>query len=78
MAQLTVRKLDESLVRALRVRAAHAGRSAEAEVREILKEALVPSERSRALVEHLLAIPVDDCDDELFPRLEGEVRGVEL
>lgn len=40
MATLTVRKLDDDLVRALRVRAAERGRSAEAEHREILREAL--------------------------------------
>lgn len=40
MAQLTVRKLDEDLVRRLKVRAAQKGRSAEAEHRAILREVL--------------------------------------
>jgi plasmid stability protein len=40
MATLTVRNLDEELVRKLRIRAAEHGRSAEAEHREILREAL--------------------------------------
>ncbi len=40
MATLTVRKLDEAIVRALRIRAAEHGRSAEAEHREILQSAL--------------------------------------
>jgi plasmid stability protein len=40
MASLTVRNLDEALIRLLRVRAAENGRSAEAEHREILREAL--------------------------------------
>jgi plasmid stability protein len=40
MATLTVRNLDEVLVRRLRVRAAENGRSAEAEHREILRAAL--------------------------------------
>jgi plasmid stability protein len=40
MATLTVRNLDEELVRQLRIRAAEHGRSAEAEHREILKAAL--------------------------------------
>jgi plasmid stability protein len=40
LAQLLVRDLDEDLVRALQVRAAENGRSAEAEHREILKAAL--------------------------------------
>ena len=40
MATLTVRNLDEDLVRRLRMRAAEHGRSAEAEHREILRLAL--------------------------------------
>jgi antitoxin FitA len=40
MAQLTVRGIPDDLVRALRVRAAQRGRSAEAEHRVILAEAL--------------------------------------
>ena len=40
MATLTVRNLDEDLVRALRIRAAEHGRSAEAEHREILRQIL--------------------------------------
>lgn len=48
MATLTVRNLDEDLVRRLRVRAAEHGRSAEAEHREILRTALVGSEQRTA------------------------------
>jgi plasmid stability protein len=40
VATLTVRNLDDELVRALRIRAAERGRSAEAEHREILRHAL--------------------------------------
>lgn len=40
MAQLTVRKLDDELVRRLKIQAAENGHSAEAEVRAILAEAL--------------------------------------
>jgi plasmid stability protein len=40
MAQLTVRKVPEEVARALRVRAAQHGRSAEAEHRSILARAL--------------------------------------
>jgi plasmid stability protein len=42
MAQLLVRNLDEEIVRRLKMRAAAAGRSAEAEHRRILEEALRP------------------------------------
>jgi len=43
MATLTVRNLDDTLVRRLRIRAAEHGRSAEAEHREILRAALTGS-----------------------------------
>lgn len=45
MAVLTVRNVPDEVHRALRVRAAAHGRSAEAEVREILSAALVPAQR---------------------------------
>lgn len=45
MAILTVRNVPDEVHRALRLRAAEHGRSAEAEVREILSAALVPRER---------------------------------
>lgn len=52
MATLTVRNLDDDLVRALRIRAAEHGRSAEAEHREILRQVLTggrpPSPRAAA------------------------------
>ena len=41
MATLTVRNLDDDIVRRLRIRAAEHGRSAEAEHRALLREALV-------------------------------------
>lgn len=52
MATLTVRQLDDEVVRRLRIRAAEHGRSAEAEHREILRQALTvsrqPSPRAAA------------------------------
>lgn len=42
MGVLTVRNVDDSLIRALKIRAAHNGRSAEAEHRLILEQALRP------------------------------------
>ncbi len=48
MAILTVRNLDEDLVKRLRIRAAEHGRSAEAEHREILRATLTGSERHAA------------------------------
>lgn len=45
MAVLTVRNVPDHVHRALRVRAAERGRSMEAEVREILEAAVLPTER---------------------------------
>ncbi len=45
MAQLTVRNIDDDIVAALKARAARSGRSAEAEHRLILQEALRPRQR---------------------------------
>ena len=48
MSQLTVRNVNERIVRALKQRAAAHGRSAEAEHREILREALTGGDRTFA------------------------------
>lgn len=48
MGQLTVRNVRESVVRALKQRAAARGRSAEAEHREILQTALLGGEAAFA------------------------------
>ena len=45
MPSMTVRNVPDEIHRALRVRAAKHGRSAEAEVREILKNAVKPEGR---------------------------------
>ncbi|HUB40723.1 MAG TPA: Arc family DNA-binding protein [Streptosporangiaceae bacterium] len=49
MTTLTIRGLDEETRARLRVRAAHHGRSMEAEVRAILREALAPRAQSLGL-----------------------------
>jgi plasmid stability protein len=48
MAQMTIRRLNEELYRKLKVRAARHGRSAEAEVREILRQTLTEDETRAA------------------------------
>jgi plasmid stability protein len=45
MANVHVRNLPDAVHRALRVRAAHHGRSTEAEIRAILETAALPPER---------------------------------
>lgn len=47
MPAVTIRNLPEEVHRALKVRAAHHGRSAEAEMREILETAVRPPNRVR-------------------------------
>jgi len=78
MTQLTVRKLHPDVIRALRVRAAQAGRSTEAEVREILTAAVANDRANEAFVSHLLAMPTAPEDDTPFPRIDGIPRDVEL
>lgn len=48
MTQLTVRNVDEQVIRALKARAAANGRSAEAEHRELLRSALLPDREAFA------------------------------
>jgi plasmid stability protein len=57
MAQLIVRNLDDELVRALKLRAARKGRAAEAEHREILREALITRRQPETLKALLLKMP---------------------
>ena len=66
MAQLVVRKIEETVVKKLRQRAASAGVSMEEEHRRILREALSGSPRkAKSFKEHLLSIP-DAGDAALF------------
>jgi plasmid stability protein len=75
MAQLIVRNLPERIVKALKLRAAESGRSAEAEHREILRRALLPAGDGETLKEALLSMPEigEDSDFERRPDLGREV-----
>ena len=77
MAQLIVRNLEDSIVKALRQRAASQGRSTEAEHREILREALASARRSISLKALLGAMP-DVGDDNDFARPRAKTRKVRL
>lgn len=70
MPDLIVRGVDEALVKALKERAGAHGRSAEAEHRRILAEALARP-RKRTLAEVLASIP-DVGTDVDFERCEPE------
>lgn len=72
MAQLTV-QVDDEIVRALELRSARHGRSAEAEHREILRVTLRRVLPTKSFKDHLLDIP-DVGDDEDFARIEGPTR----
>ena len=67
MAQLIVRRLDEEVVRRLKVRAGQHGVSAEAEHRAILEHALRPADKGKGFKELLASIP-DVGTDEDFAR----------
>jgi len=72
MANLVVRNLDQSIVNALKKRAAQHGRSAEAEHRILLEELLLlPKKKSFA--EALATMP-NVGQDEDFERVEDEAR----
>ena len=79
MPNLTVRNLPEETHRALRVRAAHHGRSTEAEVRAILEETVRPPERLRIGTElHRIAKEIGGMDDLEVSRQSSDIRGAEL
>ncbi len=79
MAQLVVRKVEESVVAKLRRRAARHGVSVEEEHRRILREALLPAVGARAstLKEYLLQMPLGG-DDSVFERPPAKPRRVRL
>ncbi len=77
MAQLIVRNIDDELVRLLKIRAAHHGRSAEAEHREILREALKPRAGAKSVKAWLLGMP-DVGEDHDFERGHDLGRQVEI
>jgi plasmid stability protein len=66
MGQLTVRNVDDDLIRALKMRAARKRRSAQAEHCEILRKALAPRRKEKTLKAVLLQMPSvgDDADFE--------------
>ena len=68
MPSLIVRGVDDAIVKALRSRAARHGRSAEAEHRALLADALLPL-HCRPLAEVLAAMP-DVGEDADFARVQ--------
>ena len=67
MSQLIVRNVDPTIVRALKRRAASHGRSAEAEHREILAQALAADTGAEAFKALLAAMPDVGTDEDFAP-----------
>jgi len=79
MPSLTVRNLPEETHRALRVRAALHGRSAEAEVRAILEETVRPAKRLKIGSElHRIAQEIGGMDDLDISRERSEIKGADF
>jgi plasmid stability protein len=81
MAMLTVRNLPENVHRALRVRAALHGHSTEAEVREILTNAVKPETRVRmgdalAALGHKIGLTNEDF--EIFDQVRDKTQAEPL
>jgi antitoxin FitA len=70
MGNLTVRNVDDDIVKALKVRAGVLGISAEAEHRRILKAALLMPKK-RSFSEALMAIPNVGTDTD-FARIQDD------
>ncbi|QUY41045.1 DNA-binding protein [Acaryochloris sp. 'Moss Beach'] len=71
MANLIVRNIDDSIVRALKMRASQNGVSAEAEHRKILEQVLFhPPQKSFSEV--LCQIPQVGCDED-FERIQDDL-----
>ena len=79
MAQLIVRKLDRRVVSALKARAASRGRSAEAEHRAILEQALLGAPPAQDFKAYLRSIPGGpDAPDLRLRRSRDRGRRVRL
>ncbi len=68
MATLVVRNVDAAIVKALKERAGKHGTSAEAEHREILKEALGRRPKKKSFAEFLLSMPDVGLDEDFARR----------
>lgn len=67
MATLTVRNVDDKIVRALKLQADRNGISMEAEHRNLLEDALLTPQR-RSFAEVIQSIPPVGHDDDFSPR----------
>lgn len=75
MANLVVRNVDEQIARALKERAARHNRSAEAEHRAILEQALLKTRR-RSLAEVLAQMPAVGHDEDFQREQDADAERV--
>jgi plasmid stability protein len=76
MTQLTIRRLDKTVIDGLKKRAAAAGRSMEEEARRILSDAVIDEQmaRQRAWVVRMKAKHKELYGDQVFPDSSDEFR----
>ncbi len=76
MANILIRDIDESLNKALKLRAIEHDRTREAEIKVILRSVVDKLPQKRPLAEALMDIPTLDIDvDTLFERSHSPGRG---
>ncbi|MGB9368313.1 MAG: hypothetical protein WCE79_20105 [Xanthobacteraceae bacterium] len=75
MTQLTIRRLDRTVIDGLKKRAAEAGRSMEEEARTILSAAVLDEQlaKQRAWVERMKAKRKEIFGDQVFPDSSEEI-----
>jgi plasmid stability protein len=75
MTDILIRNIDESLDKALKIRAIKHGHTREAEIKAILQLVIKQPPKKRPLAEELMEIPTLNTDvDELFGRSKSPAR----
>ena len=78
MAQILIRKLEDSVVRKLRAMAVAEGVSAEEEARRILRRSLISNAPTMSLIDYIRTMPDIGEDDSIFERPKSKPRKVAL
>ena len=78
MTDILIRDIDESLDKALKVRAIEHGRTREAEIKVILNSVISRGPKKRSLAEAIMDIPKLEADvDDLFERSSSSARSMD-
>jgi plasmid stability protein len=78
MTDILIRDIDETLDKALKVRAIEHGRTREAEIKVILKSVVSRRAKKRSLADALMDIPKLDADImHLFRRADSSARNMD-